>query len=366
MGFRCGIVGLPNVGKSTLFNALTNTQSAEVGNYPFCTVEPHVGRVPVIDSELIEVSKLAKSRKVIPAQLEVVDIAGLVRGANKGEGLGNQFLGNIREVDAIIHLVRCFDDEQVSHVEGDIDPIRDINLIEIELMLADLESIEKQTNNLQKKSKSGDKFAKDALPIAEKITEILRDCKPSRLFVGNNDETKIMRSFQLLTAKPVLYVCNVDEKSVHVGNNNSKKVEVFSKAENAKYITISAAIESEIASLEDFNEREEFINSLGLKEFGLERLVKGGYDLLSLISFFTAGEKESRAWTIKQGTNAQNAAGVIHTDFSRGFICAETISFKDYLEYSGEQGAKEAGRMRQEGRQYLVNNKDIILFRFNV
>jgi GTP-binding protein YchF len=366
MGFRCGIVGLPNVGKSTLFNALTNAQSSEVGNYPFCTVEPHIGRVSVVDPELQNVSELSKSKNVIHAQLEIVDIAGLVRGANKGEGLGNQFLGNIREVDAILHLVRCFDDEQVSHVEGLVDPIRDIDLIDTELMLADLESIEKQLNTIQKLAKSNDKDALKALPIAEQLISNLRNGQPARALELNIDDKEIANKFHLLTAKPVLYVCNVDELNALNGNTNSEKIFQRAKSEGTECIIISAAIEAEIASLENFSDRQEFIDSLGLKEAGLNRLVRAGYSLLELICYYTAGEKESRAWTIKRGTNARDAAGVIHTDFARGFICAETISYKDYIEYGGEQRAKEAGKMRQEGRDYIVEDKDVMLFRFNV
>lgn len=366
MGFRCGIVGLPNVGKSTLFNALTSAAAAEVGNYPFCTVEPHTGRVAVPDPELAEIAALAKSAQVVPAQLEVVDIAGLVRGASQGEGLGNQFLGNIREVDAILHMVRCFDDEQVSHVEGGIDPLRDIDLIETELMLADLESLVRQKEGLIKRSRGQDKEAAALMPIAEKIIQALEDGKPARAVTLSDDERALARQFQLLTGKPVLYVCNVDEDNARDGNAFSAQVAERAAGEGARAVVVSAAIEAEIASLGEAEEKREFLDSLGLDEAGLDRVIAAGYALLGLIRYYTAGPKESRAWTIPAGTNARDAAGVIHTDFARGFICAETIGYDDYIACGGEQGAKEAGKMRQEGRDYIVKDRDILLFRFNV
>lgn len=366
MGFCCGIVGLPNVGKSTLFNALTSTQSAAVGNYPFCTVDPHIGKVPIFDAKLNLISSLTKSKNTIPTQIEIVDIAGLVKGANEGEGLGNQFLGNIREVDAILHMVRCFDDKQISHVEGRIDPLRDIDLIETELLLADLESLEKQYANLEKKAKGGNKEAIAAIPLAEELINIIKDGNPARKLNLKDDQKKIAKSFQLLTSKPVVYICNVEEDNASKGNLYSNAVENRASEEQSKCIIISAAIEAEIAGLEDLSEKTEFLDSLGLKETGLNRVIEAGYNTLNLIRYYTAGPKESRAWTIKNGMTAKEAAGVIHSDFSRGFICAETISFEHYISLGGEQAAKEAGKMRQEGRDYIVQDRDILLFRFNI
>jgi ribosome-binding ATPase len=366
MGFRCGIVGMPNVGKSTLFNALTSAAAAEVGNYPFCTVEPHMGRVAVPDTELDRVATLAGSAQTVAAQLEIVDIAGLVRGASKGEGLGNQFLGNIREVDAILHMVRCFEDDQVTHVEGGTDPIRDIDLIETELMLADLESLLRQKEGLVKRMRGADKEAGQLMPLAEKLVSALEDGRPARSVALNDEEALLATQFQLLTRKPVLYICNVDEESAANGNKFSTLVSERAASENAGAVVVSAAIEAEIAALSDPKEKQEFLDSLELEEAGLNRVIRAGYELLGLIRYYTAGPKEARAWTIPSGTNARDAAGVIHTDFARGFICAETIGFDDFIAFEGEQGAKEKGKMRQEGRDYMVHDRDVMLFRFNV
>jgi ribosome-binding ATPase len=366
MGFQCGIVGLPNVGKSTLFNALTATAAAAAANYPFCTIEPNVGRVPVRDERLDRIAALAKSAKIIPTQLEFVDIAGLVRGASKGEGLGNQFLANIREVDAIAHVLRCFDDDDVTHVEGGIDPIRDAETVETELMLADLDSLERRHTNLVKKARGGDKESKQLIEVIEPTLALLRDGKPARDFVPSAEQAPLVRQLQLLTTKPVLYVCNVDEAQAADGNAQSAKVDARAQAIGAASVVVSAKIEAEVAQLGDDAERLEFLSGLGLHETGLARVVRAGYALLDLITFLTAGPKESRAWTIRRGTKAAQAAGVIHTDFERGFICAETIAYDDYIACGGEQGAKDAGKMRQEGRDYVVKDGDVLLFRFNV
>jgi len=365
MGFRCGIVGLPNVGKSTLFNALTATAAAAAANYPFCTIEPNVGRVPVPDARLDKLAAVAKSAKVVPTQLEFVDIAGLVRGASKGEGLGNQFLAHIREVDAIAHVLRCFEGGDITHVEGSIDPLRDADTVETELMLADLESLEKRHVNAAKKAKGGDKEAKVQVEIMEPVLALLREGKPARIFKPSAEQKPVLDQMQLLTAKPVLYVCNVEEASAATGNALTAKVAAKAKAENASYVVVSAAIEAEVAQLPE-GERQEFLASLGLEETGLARVIRAGYQLLNLITYFTAGPKEARAWTVRRNAKGPEAAGVIHTDFERGFICAETISYDDYLACNGEQGAKDAGKMRQEGRDYTVQDGDVILFRFNV
>ena len=365
MGFKCGIVGLPNVGKSTLFNALTSVAQAAVANYPFCTIEPNVGRVPVPDQDLEAVAKLAKSVAVVPTVLEVVDIAGLVRGASKGEGLGNRFLANIREVDAIIHVVRCFEDELVTHVEGGVDPIRDIELIETELMIADLESVERQLDALAKKARGGDKDAKAMIMLFERIKVVLDAGKPARTVIEGAPGPEAQH-LPLMTAKPVLYVANVDEASAATGNAQSTRVAERAKQEGAEFVVISAAIEAEIAALTDPAEKREFLDGLGLKEPGLNRVIRAGYNLLGLIRFLTAGPKEARAWAIPKGATAREAAGAIHTDFAKGFICAETIALADYLSLGGEQPAKEKGRMRQEGRDYIVQGGDVLLFRFNV
>ncbi len=366
MGFNCGIVGLPNVGKSTLFNALTATQAAEAANFPFCTIEPNVGRVAVPDARLDRIAAIVKPAKVTPTQLEFVDIAGLVRGAAKGEGLGNKFLAHIREVDAIIHVLRCFEDDNVTHVEGDLDPIRDADTVETELMLADLESLEKRVTGLTKKARGGDKEAKVQLALVERAIRDLGAGRPARAHAIAEDETKAFQALQLLTAKPVLYVCNVEEHAAADGNGWSGKVADYAHARGAESVVISARIEAEIAALESPTERAEFLASLGLKETGLARVIRAGHQLLGLITFFTDGPKEVRAWTVRDGAKAPEAAGVIHTDFQRGFICAETISYDDFVARGGEQGAKEAGKMRQEGRDYRVRDGDLILFRFNV
>jgi ribosome-binding ATPase len=366
MGFRCGIVGLPNVGKSTLFNALTATAAAAAANYPFCTIEPNVGRVPVPDARLDKLASIAKSAKIIATQLEFVDIAGLVRGASKGEGLGNQFLAHIREVDAIAHVLRCFEGGDITHVEGSIDPLRDAETVETELMLADLDSLEKRHVNAAKKAKGGDKEAKAQVEVMEPILTLLREGKPARVFKPTAEQKPVLDQMQLLTAKPVLYVCNVEESSAATGNSLSAKVAERAKAEGASSVVISAAIEAEVSQLTDEAERKEFLGSLGLEETGLTRVIRAGYELLNLITFFTVGPKETRAWTVHKGAKAPEAAGAIHTDFERGFICAETISFNDFIACGGEQGAKDAGKMRQEGRDYVTRDGDVMLFRFNV
>jgi GTP-binding protein YchF len=365
MGFRCGIVGLPNVGKSTLFNALTATAAAASANYPFCTIEPNIGRVPVPDPRLDKLAALAKSAKTIPTQLEFVDIAGLVRGASKGEGLGNQFLANIREVDAIAHVLRCFEGGDITHVEGSVDPLRDADTVETELMLADMDSLEKRVSAAQKKARGGDKEAKAQLDVMEQILALLREGKPGRVFKPSAEQAEIVRQLQLLTTKPVLYVCNVEEGSAAEGNALSRKVAEKAAREGASSVVISAAIEAEVALLPE-GDRQEFLDSLGLTETGLTRVIRAGYALLGLITFFTVGPKEARAWTVRKGARAPEAAGAIHTDFERGFICAETISFDDFVACGSEQAAKDAGRMRQEGRDYVVKDGDVMLFRFNV
>ena len=366
MGFKCGIVGLPNVGKSTLFNALTETAAAQAANYPFCTIEPNVGEIAVPDPRLEKLAVLGKSAEIIPTRIIFVDIAGLVRGASKGEGLGNQFLANIREVDAIVHVVRCFEDPDVTHVEGKIDPIADIDTIETELMLADLESLEKRIDNLGKKAKgSGEdaKLARETLDLINRALMLLRDGKPARLVERKPEEEKLFHSLGLLTSAPVLYACNVDEASAATGNEFSRLVEQRATEEGAIAVVISAKIESEIAVLPPA-ERTEFLEAVGLKETGLDRLIRAGYTLLHLVTYFTVGPKETRAWTITQGTKAPQAAGVIHTDFEKGFIRAETIDYDDYVACGGESGAKDAGKMRLEGKDYVVADGDVMHFRF--
>jgi GTP-binding protein YchF len=366
MGFKCGIVGLPNVGKSTLFNALTETQAAQAANYPFCTIEPNVGNVAVPDPRLDVIAKIGGSAKIIETQLSFVDIAGLVRGASKGEGLGNQFLANIREVDAIVHVLRCFENDDIQHVDNRIDPISDADTVETELMLADLESLEKRVPNLQKKAAQGDKEAKIAANVLGKALDLLRDGKPARLTErADVEEEKIFQQAQLLTSKPVLYVCNVDEAAAANGNDLSAKVFAKAKAEGAEAVIVSAAIEADIVTM-PVEDRAEFLADLGLTETGLARIIRAGYDLLHLITFFTVGPKEARAWTVFRGAKAPQAAGVIHTDFEKGFIRAETMAYQDYVDHGGEAGAKEAGKWRSEGKDYVVQDGDIMLFRFNV
>ena len=366
MGFRCGIVGLPNVGKSTLFNALTETAAAQAANYPFCTIEPNVGRVAVPDERLDKIAAIAKSAQEIETQIEFVDIAGLVRGASQGEGLGNQFLANIREVDAIVHVLRCFEGGDVTHVEGRVDPIADAETVETELMLADLESLERRMPNLVKKAQQGDKEAKIEASVLSQALELLRQSKPARLTQPKDaEETKALHRAQLLTAKPVLYVCNVDEGEAATGNAMSQRVFERALLEGAKAVVISAGIEAEIATLPE-DEREAFLSDLGLHETGLNRMIQAGYELLGLITFFTAGPKEARAWTVHRGARAPEAAGEIHTDFERGFIRAETIAYDDYVAFAGEAGARDAGKLRSEGKDYVVQDGDVMLFRFNV
>ncbi len=364
MGFKCGIVGLPNVGKSTLFNALTKTAAAQAANYPFCTIEPNVGDVAVPEPRIAKLADIAKSAEIIPARMQFVDIAGLVKGASQGEGLGNQFLANIREVDAVAYVLRCFEDDDVTHVSNKIDPIADFDIVETELMLADLESLEKRRANLEKKAKGQDKEAKAALVLVDVALEVLREGRPARSVDIDDDQRKDWKALQLLTAKPVLFVANVDEDSAADGNAHSTRVEEKAAEEGAAAVVISAKIESELAQLSD-DEQAEYLETLGLEEPGLNRLIHTGYRLLDLQTYFTAGPKESRAWTIPRGATAPQAAGVIHTDFETGFIRAETISYDDYIACGGEQGAKEAGKMRLEGKDYVVADGDVMHFRFN-
>jgi ribosome-binding ATPase len=366
MGFKCGIVGLPNVGKSTLFNALTETAAAQAANYPFSTIEPNVGEVEVPDRRLETLAALAKSAAIVPTRLAFVDIAGLVRGASKGEGLGNQFLANIREVDAIAHVVRCFEDSEVTHVEGRVDPVADIETVETELMLADLESLERRVDALERKARGADKDAKEAketLTLVERALSLLREGKPARLIERKPEEEKAFHMLGLLTVLPVLYVCNVDEVSAAAGNDYARRVEHRAKKEGAAAIVISAKIEAEIAVLSR-DEREDYLAAIGLKKAGLDRLIGAGYALLDLVTFFTAGPKEARAWTVTRGTKAPQAAGVIHTDFERGFIRAETIAYGDYVACGGEAGARDAGKMRLEGKDYVVQDGEVMHFRF--
>ncbi|MCZ2328717.1 redox-regulated ATPase YchF [Bartonella sp. F02] len=366
MGFKCGIVGLPNVGKSTLFNALTKTASAQAANYPFCTIEPNTGEVAVPDLRMKQIASIAGSKEIIPTRINFVDIAGLVRGASKGEGLGNKFLANIREVDAIVHVLRCFENDDITHVEGRIDPISDATTVETELMLADLESLERRIIQIRKRAIGKEKEALAVLPMMEAALELLQKGKPVRLLLENisSDERNILNSLNLLTSKPVLYICNVNENDAAHGNELTKTVEKMAIEQSAQSIIISAAIEAEITQLND-EEATEYLNALGLVEPSLNRLIRTGYHLLDLITYFTCGPKETRAWTIVRGTKAPQAAGVIHSDFERGFIRAQTISYDDFLAFGGENGAKEAGKARDEGKEYIVQDGDIILFKHN-
>ena len=366
MGFNCGIVGLPNVGKSTLFNALTNTAAAKAANYPFCTIDPNIGRVSVPDKRLYELAAIAESQNIIPTQLEFVDIAGLVKGASKGEGLGNQFLGNIREVDTIVQVLRCFDDDDITHVDGNVDPIRDIDTIETELILADLESVEKRIPNLERKARGKDKEAIATIDLLKRVEKILSEGKPARKLELSDADKPLFKQLQLLSSKPILYVCNVAEDEITTGNDYTKQVQEKAKETNSPCVTISARIESEIATLDSEEEKQAFLEDLGLEETGLSQIIHAGYALLDLITFFTVGPKEARAWTVKKGTAAPQTAGVIHTDFETGFIRAETTSCNDFLTHKGEQGAKEAGKLRLEGKDYITQDGDVMHFRFNV
>lgn len=367
MGFNCGIVGLPNVGKSTLFNALTATAAAQAANYPFCTIEPNIGCVSVPDERLDKIAEIGKSEKIISTQLEFVDIAGLVRGASKGEGLGNQFLANIREVDAILHVLRCFDDDNVTHVEGDVDPVRDQEIIETELMISDMESLEKRSVALGKKAKGGDKESKAQIEVIDKVLKLLHNGKPSReIDLENEEEQKIFNQLQLLTSKPILYVANVSEDHVVDGNEYTRQVAEMAEEQGAEFVIICAAIEEEIAQLDNEDEKTEFLATMGLEEAGLNLVIRAGYKLLDLITFFTVGPKEARAWTVRRDSKAPQAAGAIHSDFEHGFIRAETISMDDFIKFGGEQPSKDAGKMRSEGKTYVVEDGDIMHFRFNV
>jgi len=364
MGFKCGIVGLPNVGKSTLFNALTRTAAAQAANFPFCTIEPNVGEVSVPDERLEKLASVAGSKEILPARLSFVDIAGLVKGASKGEGLGNQFLANIREVDAIAYVLRCFENDDIVHVAGRVDPLADAEVVETELMLADLESLQNRLPNLEKKAKGNDKEARLAVELVNRAIAVLDSGKPARFVERSEDEEKAFRELQLLTSKPALYVCNVSEDDAAEGNEWTQKVADYAKSHEAIMVVISAEIESQLAQL-DADEQAEYLETLGLKEPGLNRLIRAGYELLGLQTYFTAGPKETRAWTIRKGTKAPQAAGVIHTDFEKGFIRAQTIAFDDYVTLGGEVPAKEAGKARDEGKEYVVKDGDVMLFRFN-
>lgn len=367
MGFNCGIVGLPNVGKSTLFNALTATQAAQAANFPFCTIEPNKGIVALPDERLDKIASIGKSQKIVPTQLEFVDIAGLVKGASKGEGLGNQFLANIRETDAIIHVVRCFENGDITHVEGSIDPLRDAEIIEMELMLADLDSVTKQADGLSKKLKSNDKEIKAQHDFCVRVKAALEAGKSARTVEpADEDEKRFMKLMQLMTSKPILYVCNVNEEDAANGNEWTKKVADMAASQGAKAVVISAAIESEIAQLSTDEEKKEFLETLGLTEPGLNKIIRAGFDILGLQTYFTVGPKEARAWTVRKGAKGPEAAGAIHSDFEKGYIRAEVMSYEDYVALGSEQAVKEAGKYRSEGKEYVVKDGDIILFRFNV
>jgi GTP-binding protein YchF len=367
MGFRCGIVGLPNVGKSTLFNALTRTAAAQAANYPFCTIEPNTGEVAVPDPRLDKLAEVAKSAQIVPTRLTFVDIAGLVRGASKGEGLGNQFLANIREVDAIAHVLRCFEDEDITHVEGKIDPVADADTVETELMLADLDSLDRRIQSVRKRASGKEKEALTVLPVMEKALALLQEGKPARVLRPDlaPEDLRLLDGLTLLTAKPVLYVCNVAEADAASGNGYTEAVAAMAGAQGAGFVVISAAIEAEIAQLPPAEQRE-FLEAVGLEEAGLDRLIRAGYALLGLITFFTAGPKEARAWTVEAGSKAPQAAGAIHTDFEKGFIRAQTIRYDDYVALGGETAARDAGRARDEGKEYFVQDGDVMLFKFNV
>ena len=366
MGFKCGIVGLPNVGKSTLFNALTETQAAQAANYPFCTIEPNVGQVAVPDARLDQLAAIAKSAKIIPTQLGFVDIAGLVKGASQGEGLGNQFLGNIREVDAIVHVLRCFENDDIQHVANKVDPIADAEVVETELLLSDLDSLEKRVPALLKKGQQGDKEARIGASVLGQALDLLREGKPARLTVPKDEEEeRVFAQAQLITAKPVLYVCNVNEDEAAAGNALSAAVFAKAKAEGANAVVVSAAIEADLVTME-MDERLAFLEEMGLHETGLARVIRSGYELLHLLTFFTVGPKEARAWTLEQGRKAPQAAGEIHSDFERGFIRAETIAYDDFVALGGEAGARDAGKLRQEGKEYVVKDGDVLHFKFNV
>ena len=362
---KAGIVGLPNVGKSTLFNCLSNAK-AQSANFPFCTIEPNLGVVNVPDPRLVKLEELVNPQRVLPATVEIVDIAGLVRGASKGEGLGNQFLGNIRECNAIIHVLRCFDNDNIVHVDGSIDPIRDKETIDIELQLKDLETVEKRLEKVVRAARTGDKDAKKELEILTKLKELLLEGQSVRAFDATEDEAEYIETFQLLTAKPILYVCNVDESAAKDGNAHVDRVKEVVKDENAEVIILAVATEADIAELDDYEEQQMFLQDIGLEEPGVSRLIRGAYKLLNLQTYFTAGEKEVRAWTIPIGSTAPQAAGVIHTDFEKGFIRAEVIAYEDYVTYGSESKVKEAGKLGVEGKEYVVQDGDVMLFRFNV
>lgn len=365
MSLKCGIVGLPNVGKSTLFNALTKTALAQAANFPFCTIEPNIGKVNVPDERLQQLTKIAGSAEIIPTQIEFVDIAGLVRGASTGEGLGNKFLSHIREVDAIINVVRCFEDENITHVEGGVDPIRDIELIQLELIIADMESLEKRLPAMEKKAKS-DKDIAAQVDMAKRVLDVLKSDKAARLTqINTAQEAKIFKELQLITSKPQLFVCNLKDHEIS-GNEYSQKVVDFCNENGYQTLNICAQIEAEVASLEDEEEQKEFLAAVGLEETGLSQIIKASYKLLNLITFFTVGPKECHAWTVKEKSLAPQAAGVIHTDFEKGFIRAETVSYQDYVDLGGEDGAKNSGKLRLEGKDYVVQDGDVFHFRFNV